>query len=66
MEITVNGERRTVGEGCSVRDLLTELDLDPGAVAVEVNLEIAKRATLGSRILQPGDRLEILEFVGGG
>ena len=66
MRIILNGEPREVADGRSIRDLLDEMELDPGTVAVEVNREIVKRANLAERILQPEDTLEILHFVGGG
>lgn len=66
MRIILNGEIREMAEGRSIRDLLDELELDPGTVAVELNREIVKRDKLAERVLQPGDALEILHFVGGG
>jgi thiamine biosynthesis protein ThiS len=35
-------------------------------VAVELNLEIAPRTTWGVTVLKPGDKLELVHFVGGG
>jgi len=66
MKIILNGETREVPDGHSVRDLLDELELDPGTVAVEVNREIVNRGKLGERVLRSGDTLEVLHFVGGG
>ena len=45
--ITVNGEHRRVPKGISVADLALELGLEPTRVAVERNLEIVPRSTLG-------------------
>ncbi len=45
--ITVNGEHRRVAKGISVADLALELGLEPSRVAVERNLEIVPRSTLG-------------------
>ncbi|MFC6199777.1 sulfur carrier protein ThiS [Ponticaulis profundi] len=50
----------------SVLQLVTELELNPKGVAVERNLEIVPKSLHGDTLLQEGDSLEIVEFVGGG
>jgi thiamine biosynthesis protein ThiS len=64
--ISVNGERRVTKPGETVVDLLSELGLDTGRVAVERNLEILPRPQWAETQVQPGDRYEIVHFVGGG
>ena len=50
----------------SVAEMLNELGLDPLRVAVERNLEIVPRSTLGEVCVEDGDDFEIVHFVGGG
>jgi thiamine biosynthesis protein ThiS len=50
----------------SVAALLAQLDIDPRRVAVEHNLNIIKRQTYSDTLIGEGDRLEIVNFVGGG
>ena len=64
--ILVNGENRIAQPGASVFDLLRELGLDGGRVAVERNLEILPRPKWAETLVVPGDRYEIVQFVGGG
>ena len=64
--VTVNGEQRETKPGLTVTDLLREMGLDPGRVAIERNLEILARPDWQKTSLQPGDRYEIVQFVGGG
>jgi thiazole synthase len=64
--ITVNGQHRRVPKGISVADLALELGLEPARVAVERNLEIVPRSTLGAVLVEDGDDYEIVTFVGGG
>ena len=66
ISIRVNGGRRRVPEGISVADLALELGLEPARVAVERNLEIVPRSTLGEVLVEDGDDYEIVTFVGGG
>ncbi len=53
-------------EGISIADLALELGLEPTRVAVERNLEIVPRSTLGQVRVEDGDDYEIVNFVGGG
>lgn len=65
-EIFVNGEARRVAAGCTVSELLAQLDLGGKRVAVAVNRDVVPRSHHASVDLRPGDRVEILEAVGGG
>jgi thiamine biosynthesis protein ThiS len=64
--IAVNGENRAANAGARVSDLLRELGLDGGRVAIERNLEILPRPQWTQTLVAPGDRYEIVQFVGGG
>jgi len=66
VEITLNGETRSVDAGLNLRTLLERLGLDPAKIAVERNLEIVPRSTYDVVAITPGDRLEIVHFIGGG
>lgn len=66
MDIYVNGEMRAVPENLTLAALLEWLKLPADRVAVEHNREIAPRAAWDATIIQPGDRLEVVHFVGGG
>lgn len=66
MEITVNGERRQVRSPLTIAELLAELGLDAGRVAVEHNRRLVKRNELDQIAISEGDELEIVHFVGGG
>jgi len=64
--ISVNGETRPAVAGATVVDLLRALGLDGGRVAIERNLEILPRQKWPDTQVLPGDRYEIVQFVGGG
>ena len=66
LTITVNGENRAAKPGATVVDLLRELGLDSGRVAIERNLEILPRPKWAETTVEAGDRYEIVQFVGGG
>jgi sulfur carrier protein len=64
--ITVNGESRAAKADATVTDLLRELGLESGRVAIERNLEILPRPKWQETRIEAGDRYEIVQFVGGG
>ncbi len=66
VSITVNGEHKRIAAGLSLADLASELGLVPEKVAVERNLEVVPRSTLKEVIVEDGDDIEIVHFVGGG
>lgn len=66
MQLTVNGELHDMPVAISLLGLIEHFGLDPRKVAIERNLEIVPRSTYGQTQLGEGDRLEIVQFVGGG
>jgi sulfur carrier protein len=66
MEVLINGAPRTLSPGATIATLLAELELDARRVAVECNLELVPRGHHAGHQLRPGDRLEVVTFVGGG
>ena len=65
MRLIINGDNIDSNAG-TVKELLDEMKIEPGRVAVEVNLSIIKKADYESCRLKDGDNLEIVNFVGGG
>jgi sulfur carrier protein len=66
MQVTVNGARQELPEGATVRGLLEHLALATGPVAVEINRVIVPRAQHALHVVNDGDTIEIVQFVGGG
>jgi sulfur carrier protein len=66
LEITVNGEPHRLPVDSGIRDLLAQLELDGRRVAVAIGREVVPRSEHALRRLRDGDRVEILEAVGGG
>jgi thiamine biosynthesis protein ThiS len=70
MQITLNGEAVEIAPGTTVGQLVqrisSETGRDPRGVAVERNREIVPKSEHAMTVLTEGDRLEIVQFVGGG
>ncbi len=66
MKLIVNGQAEQIASGTTVAGLIAQHDLAPLRVAVEVNEELIPRKQFDASELRPGDRVEIVTFVGGG
>jgi sulfur carrier protein len=66
MHIVLNGSDREVPENLSAGALLQDLGLAGKRLALEINQEIVPRSTFDSRLLRAGDRVEIVQAIGGG
>ena len=66
MRVKINGENREVDDGLTLTALLESLQIRPGRVVVERNRDIVPRESYNATLINDGDTLEIVHFVGGG
>ena len=66
LALIVNGDAREVPAPCTLQNLLGLLELERKRVAIAVNRDVVPRSAFPERQLEEGDRVEILEAVGGG
>jgi sulfur carrier protein len=66
MRLTVNGNLFNAQVSGTIMELFNELKIEQSKIAVEVNLSIVKKADYSTFRLKDGDKVEIVNFVGGG
>lgn len=66
MTIVVNGEKRDVAAGTTLRSLIEQMGLGTKACAAEVNRELVPKAEHPARPLKDGDSVELVTLIGGG
>jgi sulfur carrier protein len=66
MQIYLNGEEKQFSENITMSELVQQLDLSGQRFAIEVNAELVPRSSFEQHRLQPGDRVEIVQAIGGG
>ncbi len=66
MKIWVNGREFDVRSGMVLSQLLKELDIEGRGIAVEIDREIVPRSQYEDYVLREGNRIEIVQMVGGG
>ncbi len=66
MKIIVNGIEKECNDTTTLLELLENLQLTGKVMAAAINMEIVKQDQWSSCILKDGDKVELLDFVGGG
>jgi len=66
MKLIINGEEKEFETPLSIAEILEKLKIKDKAMAVAVNMEIVKKEKWNEFIPKESDKLEILQFVGGG
>ena len=66
MELIINGDQRLIDSSYSLMDLLVSLEMTQGHIAVELNGEINPKSTFQQQQLSDGDKIEIVQAIGGG
>jgi sulfur carrier protein len=66
MQLIINGETKEFEEGTSLQKVITSLQIEDKVMAAAVNMQIVKKDDWGNFRLQNSDKLELLQFVGGG
>ena len=66
MQVTINGKAKNLNGELSIRDLLKELQVEEKIVALSINANLVKRDTWDSTLIKENDKIELLQFMGGG
>ena len=65
-KIQLNGDPYEINDGTNLNKLLNKLKIQKNKVAIEVNGEIVEKSKYPNLILNKGDKVEIVKFIGGG
>ena len=65
-KIQLNGNPYEIYDGTNLNELLNKLKIQKNKVAIEVNGEIVEKNKYPNLILNKGDKVEIVKFIGGG
>lgn len=66
MNVKLNGQQCLVEDGATLSDLVSRLKFDRDWLAIELNKSVVPRARWAEVSLQEGDKVEVVQFVGGG
>ena len=66
INIIINGENKDIEKDSSLQEIITNLEIEDKVMAAAVNMEIVKKDDWVNYIPKQDDKLELLQFVGGG
>jgi sulfur carrier protein len=66
MTLIINGETKEFDDSVTLQDIITNLQIENKVMAAAVNMNIVKKDEWSNFIPQNDDKLELLQFVGGG
>ncbi|MEA3512986.1 MAG: sulfur carrier protein ThiS [Campylobacterota bacterium] len=66
MTLLINGEEKHIEDNKTLLQIIIDLDIENKVMASAVNMEIVKKEDWNSYIPKDNDKLELLQFVGGG
>ena len=66
MNLVVNGEQKEFNENSTLQAVISELKIEDKVMAAAVNMEIVKKNEWNNYIVKNDDKVELLQFVGGG
>ena len=66
MKVIINGETRDFEDNSTLQSIITSLQIESKVMAAAVNMNIIKKDQWTSFIPNENDKIELLQFVGGG
>lgn len=66
MKLIINGENKEFNENFSLKDIMQNLQIEEKVMAAAVNMQIVKKEEWNTFIPKDNDKIELLQFVGGG
>ena len=66
MKLIINGETKEIEGNSSLQKIITDLEIEDKVMAAAINMDIVKKDDWSNNYPKDGDKLELLQFVGGG
>ena len=66
IQVFINGKKKEFFNNNNIISLLDFLEIDENGIAIEINLKVIPKSQYKSTIIQNNDKIEIVQFIGGG
>ena len=66
IQVFINGKKKSFSENNNLVSLLNILEIDGNGIAIEVNLVVIPKSQYKNIIIKNDDKIEIVQFIGGG
>ena len=65
-QLTINGDIKEFEENITLEQIMINLQIKDKVMAAAINMDIVKKDNWDTFIPKDGDKIELLQFVGGG
>jgi thiamine biosynthesis protein ThiS len=66
IQVFINGKKKEICDNNNLISLLNFLEIDENGIAIEINLIVIPKSQYKNTIIQNNDKIEIVQFIGGG
>ena len=66
IQVFINGKKNSCWERTSLTSLLKDLNIDNDGIAIEINYSVIPKSQYEDTIIKNNDKMEIVQFIGGG
>ena len=66
IQVFINGKKKDFSDNNNLVSLLNLLEIDENGIAIEINLIVIPRSQYKNTIIKNDDKIEIVQFIGGG
>ena len=66
IQVFINGKKKMYNENNNLLEILKDLNLDNIGIAVEINYTVIPKSKYKSTLIRNNDKVEIVQFIGGG
>ncbi len=66
MKVIINGKTKEISDELNLSELLKHFSLPEQRIAIELNKQVVRKKDWGNILINDGDKLEVIHFVGGG
>ena len=66
IQVFINGIKNSCWERTSLTSLLKDLNIDNDGIAIEINYSVIPKSQYEDTIIKNNDKMEIVQFIGGG
>ena len=66
IQVFINGKKKDFSENNNLISLLNSLEIDKNGIAIEINLIVIPKSQYKNTIIKNDDKIEIVQFIGGG
>jgi len=66
MKLIINGEEKEFDNNTTLKEIIVKLQIEDKVMAAAINMEVVKKDEWSKTIPNDGDKIELLQFVGGG